>query len=278
MGSGVRSEVGVQGRVGGRTTANAGRESIRARGSAEMLPVVAARGKARSGGRERAVSAGSTRHRGLAHRIIRSAVHGRRIARVGHDGRTGSASTTPKAAHILREVVVATHFVTALPVTGTERYHTAAAAHAASMAHRTVVAHVLRRGAHGRRAVASTIAITHLAAATRASREGTAEASRAALEVGEAARRAGPVARPGSVLTRGEGRENIGGSVQDAARRRRDLDGLLVQGTAIHAQTLGSLAGEQVVSTGQTRERASIMARITGERVGTGTMARSRRE
>jgi hypothetical protein len=66
-------------------------------------------------------------------------------------------------------------------------------------------------------------------------RIGAPEAGCAALEVGEAARRAGPIPRTRSILAGREGCKDVSGTVENAAGGWRNLDGFLVEGTTIHA-------------------------------------------
>lgn len=196
---------------------------------------------ARSGSGSGSAAHGAT----LAHTELRGVIHGRWVSGVGNNSGSSTAGAAAKAANILGKVVVATNLVAALPITSAERNNTTAA-HAATttstMTHvATMVAAVVRRRHHGRGSVAvAKVAVS--TGATRAScRERASEASGSALEVGEAARGAGPVTRTGSVLARREWCEDILGAVEDAARRGRDLDSLFVQGSAIHAEALGSL-------------------------------------
>jgi hypothetical protein len=101
-----------------------------------------------------------------------------------------------------------------------------------------------RRWHHGRRSIAtvSVRVATHLVdGASTNSRERASEASSSALEVGKATRGASPVTGTRAVLAWGERSQDILSAVEDAARRWRDLDGLFVQGTTVHAETLSSL-------------------------------------
>ena len=151
----------------------------------------------------------------------------------------GPTGTTPETANVLSKVVVAADVIPALPITSPERNDTRAT-HATMATTVSVMAHVWRGRHHGRGSIV--VAIAHLARGARADgRERATEAGRAALEVRKAARRAGPVTRSGTVLARWEGREDLGCPVQNSTTARRDLDGLFVQGTAVHAQTFGRL-------------------------------------
>ena len=104
------------------------------------------------------------------------------------------------------------------------------------------MAHVLGGSHHGGRAI-SIAAISHWVAAGWAlhGREGAAEACCTTLEVGEATRGAVPVTGAGAVLARREGAQDVGSTVEHTARRRRNLDSLLVQSTSVHAEALSSL-------------------------------------
>jgi hypothetical protein len=137
----------------------------------------------------------------------------------------------------------ATHLVTTLPVTSAEMHDTTAN-HAPTVAYGPVVATMGRRRHHSRRTIAtiSVSAAANLINGTSTnSWEGASEASSSALEVGEATRGTSPATRTGPVLAGRERNQDALSAVEDAARRRRDLDGLLVQGTTVHAETLGSL-------------------------------------
>jgi hypothetical protein len=73
------------------------------------------------------------------------------------------------------------------------------------------------------------------------SREGASEAGSSTLEVGETARRTGPITRSRAVLAGRERSQDVLSTVENAAGRGRDLNGLLIKGTAIHTKTLSSL-------------------------------------
>jgi hypothetical protein len=116
------------------------------------------------------------------------------------------------------------------------------------MAHRAVMAAMRRRGHHSRGSVTiSTTSVVvvvtaHIVRRTGAdSREGASEAGSSTLEVGETARRTGPIAGSRAVLAGRERSQDVLGTVENAAGRRRDFNGLLIKGTAIHTKTLGSL-------------------------------------
>lgn len=203
---------------------------------------------------ERAGAAGasgarSTSHGGLSHVVLRRVVHGRGIARVGNDSSTGAAGSASETADVLGKVVVATDFVAALPVTSAEGNDTAAAtptAHTAAMAH-VAVASVVGRRHHLGRTVAAAAAAAAAVREVISGRAGTGSGERASeagcssLEVGEAAGGAGPVAGARAILAGGERSQDILCAIEDPARRRRNLDGLFVEGPAIHAKALGSL-------------------------------------
>ena len=213
--SGSRAEVGVERRVRGRVAGQAGGKSIRARGAAEVLTVAAATGAEATAARSEGAGAGGSTHGALAHAVGRGGIHGRGIARVGNHGGTGATGSATEAAHVLGEVVIAAHLVAALPVAGAER-NDAGSSHTAVAVAATVVAHMGGRRHHGWWSVA--IAVAHIAGGTGAdSRERAAEAGRPSLEVREAARGAGPVARPRSILAGRERRKYLGGAVEDAA-------------------------------------------------------------
>jgi hypothetical protein len=190
----------------------------------------------------------STTHGGRAHAEARRSVHRRWERRVGNDGRSSTAGAAAQTGSVLREVVVAAAVLTALPVARAERHNAGATAHVAA-AHAvavTTVAHVVLRRTHhaGVGVPASVSSVCHRITARGAlghGRERAAEAGSATLEVGEAAGRAVPVTGARAVLARGERRDDVDSTVEHAPRRRRDLDGLLVQSAAIHAQALRSL-------------------------------------
>jgi hypothetical protein len=92
----------------------------------------------------------------------------------------------------------------------------------------------------GRTTVAEVLTVWIDAGAS--SRERTTEAGGSALEIREAAWRAIPVARSRTILRRREGREDLGGSIQDTAGRRWDFDGFLVESATVHAEWLCSLS------------------------------------
>lgn len=228
-------------------TAQTGREVV-ARGTAKVLLVVPARSERAS--RRKGAGSRSSAHRALAHAILRRIVHGGWVSGIGHDSSSGTARTAAKTADVLGEVVITANFVSTLPITGTEgHYSTATHSSTTVTAHGAVVAAMGRRRHHGRRSVATVSIRVSAHVVPRAGSdcwEGASEAGSSALEVGETTRGAGPVTRTRAVLARWEGRQNILSAVENTARRRRDLDGLLVQGTAIHAKTLGSLLGKNV--------------------------------
>ena len=222
-----------------------------ARRSTKMLIVSASGTKGSVGRVERSGSrarAGCSTHGGsLAHAKLRRVVHGRRISRVGNNCSSSSASTAAKTAYVLGEVVIATDLIAALPITCTERNNTTAAHTAAAtttVAHvaAAMVAAVVRRRHHRRWPIAIAKVAFAARTARASSRERASEASSSALEVGESARGACPIARTGSVLAGREGCEDVLGAVENAARRGRHLDGLFIQRSTVHAQTLGSLA------------------------------------
>lgn len=248
VGTGSRSETLVVHRAGiaTGTAANAGRQKV-ARGSSKMLVIATARSKGVArveGARARARSAG---HGSLAHAVLRGVIHRGRITRISNNCRSSPASTAAETAHILGEIVVATNLIATLPVTGTERNDTTTTHATTAVAHGAVVTTMWWRRHHGRRSITTAaIAIatswfSSTGAAAASSRERASETSSSALEVREAARRAGPVARPGAVLAGRERSKNVLSAVKHTAGGGRNLDGLFVQGTSVHAQALGSL-------------------------------------
>jgi hypothetical protein len=107
------------------------------------------------------------------------------------------------------------------------------------------VAHVvLRRTHHAGVATVSITTVSHgvttwwtlLHGGERAS-----ETSGTTLEVGEATRRAVPITGTGAVLARWERNDDVGSAVNDAAGGGRNLNGLLIQRTAIHTERLCGL-------------------------------------
>lgn len=184
------------------------------------------------GGRSR--SAG---HRGRGHSIALGSID---LLEVGISDQSGACtrSTTAKTADVLGKVVVVATLGTASPVTCTERNVSGTAATHATATH-VVVTHVVSRRTHHAR-VAVAVAV-HRVRGCSHGRERAAEASSAALKVREAARGAGPVTGTRAVLARREGGEDISGTVKYARGRRRDLDGLFVECTAVHAERFGSL-------------------------------------
>lgn len=134
--------------------------------------------------------------------------------------------------------MVATTIGTAFPVAGAEGHDstvTAAHASAAVGSHAAMVTHVRRLVHH----LGTTVAVAiH---GITASGERASKAGRATLEVGEATRGAGPVARARTVLAGREGGEDLGGAIEDAAGGGRDFNGLFIERAAIHAEALGGL-------------------------------------
>lgn len=254
MRTGCGTEVGVQGGIGGRTSTNARGQGVGTGGSSEVV-AIAAGSSERSSSRSEGAGAGGSSHRAGAHAVVGTAVHGGGIARIGDNSGASTTSAASKAADVLGKVVVTTDFIATFPISSSERNNAAAAASTAT-AHTTssVAAHVAvmtttttttttvmgRRAHHGGRAVAVAEVHVPLRARTNCG-ERAAEASSSSLEIREATRGAGPVSRSRTVLAGREGCENFGGAVQNSARGRGHFDGLLVQGTTIHAETLGSL-------------------------------------
>jgi hypothetical protein len=209
-------------------------ESVVVRGATELLT----ESTEAAGSRGKGTGSGGAGHRVRAHTELRRGVHGRWERRVGHDGSTRAGSTAAKTVDVLGKVVVTAALGAALPITGTERNHTTVSTHATSVAtHSMAVAHVRRH--HVWRAVS--ITVSHRVGSRRHSRERAAEAGGTALEVGEAAGRAGPVTGTRAVLGRREWRKNLGSPVENTAGGGGNLNGLFVEGTAVHAEAFSSL-------------------------------------
>lgn len=125
-----------------------------------------------------------------------------------HDSRVTSRSATTQTRHILRKIVIAAAFITALPVSSAERNGATTAARAAAT--HTTVATTVHVTAHhsgvtkASSAIWSGLHAIGLAIRVRCRRphrwEGATEARRAALKVGEATARACPVTRSRSIL------------------------------------------------------------------------------
>ena len=218
-----------------RAAPQTGRRQGVAAGPAKLLVVEAAE-TARGGGE--GAGRRSASHGVGPHAERRRRVHRRRERRIGDHRGPGSGAAAAQAVDVLGEVVIATAVPATLPVSCPEWDDAAVSTHASRVAHAVTVAHV---GRHHRRRTVAIRAISHGVGVGRHSRERAAEASGATLEVGEATRGASPVARSGAVLRWGERGQDLGRTVQNTAGGRRDLNGLFVQSTAIHAETLGSL-------------------------------------
>lgn len=181
---------------------------------------------------------GSAGHRVRTHAELRRGVHRRREGRVGHDGSARAGSTAAKTVDVLGKVVVTAALGAALPVTSAERNHAAISTHTTSVTtHSMAVAHVRRH--HVWRSVAVTV--THRVGGRSHGRERASEAGGTALEVGETAGRAGPVTGTRAVLGGREGSENLSSPVENTAGGGRDLNGLFVEGAAVHAQAFSGL-------------------------------------
>jgi hypothetical protein len=144
--------------------------------------------------------------------------------------------------HILGEIVISTALLAAAPISGAEWDGASARVSASVVSHVLAVAHVLlRRTHHGGMAI--TIGIAHGVAGRTSSDswEGASEAGRAALEVGESARRAVPVTGAGAVLAGRKAHEDIGSFVENSVGRRRNFNSLIIESTAIHAKAFSSL-------------------------------------
>lgn len=238
----------VHGRIPGSAT-ETGRKSVAARmRTSELLtkPCAGAESTSRSSERTRTRSAG---HRTRTHTEAGRSFHGRGKGRVSDDGSSGARTAAAQTANVLREVVVSAALRTTFPVTGTEGDNASITAHATAVtvsSTMAVMATMVRRR-HRRWGTVSVGRVAHrVGRSSTHSGEGASEASGAALEVGEAARRTGPVTRTGTVLARRERREDLGGTVENAAGRWRNLDGLFVQGSAVHTQAFGSLEVQEV--------------------------------
>lgn len=228
---------------GGATSSNssthAGGEGICAGRAAKVLTITP-RGKATPSRCKRS-RAGRTAHRTLSHTIRRWGVHGRGIPGVSDNSSASTTGATSQAAYILGKVVVTADFVSTLPVTSTEG-HNAAATHSATVAHGTVMATTMGRwGHHGWGSVAVAIPTHITSGACTYGRERAPETSGASLEVRESAGRASPITRARPILARGEWRKDLGGSIEHAATRRRNLNCLLIKSTTVHTQALRSL-------------------------------------
>jgi hypothetical protein len=169
--------------VGRGTSTKAGGESVgRLRTAVALSRVVSGRVEAtllRSIG---------SRTRSAGHRLRAHAEALRSVALlevgIGHQGCACTGSTTAKTADVLGKVVVVAALGTASPVTSAERYVSRTTTAHATAAHVMVTHVVSRRTHHARVAVAVAV---HRVRSCGHSRERAAEASGAALEVGEAA-------------------------------------------------------------------------------------------
>ena len=213
--------------VGGSSSTKTGGESVGGLRTAVALTLLRSiRGGSRSAG-----------HRWRSHSEALGAI----LLEVGIGDQSSACtrSTTTKTANVLSKVVVVAALGATSPVSGTERnVGGTTAAHTTTATH-VVVTHVVSRRTHDTR-VAVTVAV-HRIRSGRHGREAASEAGSAALEVGEAARRAGPVTGTGTVLAGREGSQDVGGAVENTRRGRRDLDGLLVECTTVHAEGLSGL-------------------------------------
>lgn len=209
-------------------------ESIVVRRATELLTEAAEAPS--SGGK--GTGSRSAGHRVGAHAELRRRVHGRGERRVSHNGSTRARSTAAKTVDVLGKVVVSAPLRAALPIASTERNHATVSTHTTSVtAHSVAVAHVRRH--HVWRAIA--VAVSHGVRSRRHSGKRAAEAGGTALEVGETAGRASPVTGTWAVLRGRERRENLSSPVEDTAGGGGHLDGLFVEGTAIHAEAFSSL-------------------------------------
>ena len=229
--------------AGGST--EAGWQSIGALWSAILLATVSASTSVLGAGRKGGW-AGSTGHRSWTHSVTAGAgIHRRWESSLSNNNGSTAASTATKAADVLGKVVVTTALGSTLPVTSAEWNNATSAHSAATMAtsHTSVVvvAHVWWHHALWTIAVAATVTPHGVAIWSAHSWERAAEARSATLEVGESAGWAGPVSWTWAVLGWWERSQDLGSTVKNTAGRWRDLDGLLVERPAVHAERLGSL-------------------------------------
>jgi hypothetical protein len=237
---GWAAEVGVEGWIWASGSTESGWEGIGAWWTTEWLAVTSV-GEATSGASEGAW-AWSAGHGAWTHAVTSTwCLTTGWVTTVCNNHGTSTASAAAKTADVLGEVVITATLRATLPITSTERNNTASTHAATTVA--TVVTHVLLWWHHGWRPIAVTTSVTtHIASwASTHSWERAAEARSAALEVGETARWAGPVSWAWAILAWWEWSQNLRSTVKDTARGWGDLDGLLVESTAVHAQALSSL-------------------------------------
>lgn len=177
-------------------------------------------------------------------------------ATFSNDSSVAARGATSQARDVLGKVVIPTPFIATLPITSTERYNAAAStrtthathatAKAASM-HVTTTHHArvtklcatVRRGLHS-------IGLAVRIGTTRThGGEGTAEACRATLEIGEATAGARPITRSWSVLGRRKWREErwtsrwlrVSCTIEHSTRRGGNLNGAIIERAPVHTQT-----------------------------------------
>jgi hypothetical protein len=218
----------------GRRRAHGGRHAIPARGSSEAGSREGTRSAEAAG--TKGSAARSTAHWGLTHtegRIVDCIV----VGGVGNDRRLRARGAATQTIDVLGEVVVVAGLNATTPVTRAE-WCRCTEGRLRTTADTVTVGTVVH---HLRAAVA--VAVTHGIMRGHCLREriAAAEAGSTTLEVAEAAGRASPVARAGSVLAWWEGRQDFGSTIEHTRRRWRDLNGLFVKCTAVHAETLSSL-------------------------------------
>jgi hypothetical protein len=181
-----------------------------------------------------------------AHVVVGRRGHWGWVVLFDDHGRSGSWSATSQAVDIFSEVVVLATFSATAPVSSSERHRPVATSTAVMMMTTAVVMSVMARAAaiDGRTILmltVSSIATRVRVDAGTCGGERATEAGCAALEVREAARGAVPVARTRSILGWRERSQDFCGAIKNSARGGRDLDGLLVECSAIHAKAFSSL-------------------------------------
>lgn len=240
MHAGVLVVSRVHGRVRRRGSAQTRGESVGGlRTTKGLTGESASRAEARGGG-TKAGRAGSASHRRRAHGEACATIHWREAGISSHNGSAGARCTAAETADVLGKVVVVAALCATLPVTSAEGNVVAAATTTTHVAHSWTVTHVVTGRTH--HAGVSTIAIAVHVGGCLHSWERATETGGTTLEVGEAARGTGPVTGTRAVLAGWESGEDVGGAIENARGGRRDLNGLFVEGAAVHAERLGSLA------------------------------------
>jgi hypothetical protein len=166
------------------------------------------------------------------------------VRTLGNRQRIGTAGSASQARHILREIVIEAIWLTAAPITRTERGRaTQAVASTATGGSVAIVMGTAHRRLAGRIAIGRRVAhvgVTTLRTAGHG-RVGAPKTSSTSLEVGEAAGWASPVAGTRSVLRWREWRQHFRSTIKDAVRGGRDFDGLFAKSTTVHAEGFSSL-------------------------------------